>query len=902
MPALIGRVDEQARVIALLEAARRGESGGLVIRGEPGVGKSSLLDAVVEQAGDFRVLRALGVESESDLVFSGLLELVRPAIGLISDLPDGQRQALENALGLGRSGSVDRFAVYTATLGLLALAAEERPLLCVVDDAQWVDPTSREALLFATRRLAAEGVVMLFGARDSEAQFFEARGIPELVLAGLDADDARRLVEASSAEPIAPSVVATLITATGGNPLALIEIPAALRESQRLGAEPLDDPLRGGAAVERAFGARVRALSQAAQRALLIAAVSDSGESNSVLQAAGVDACGLDEAEAAGLIRIAGEQLRFRHPLVRSAVDAAATSGERRLAHAALASALDGWDDDRATWHRAAATVGQNEQVAAALERVAEGARRRGGAESQARLLDRAARLTPDRERQAERLHAAGRAAYDAGRIDYAAALLDDGLALAASPQLRADLVEGRVETAKVRGDLANWIDMCWAEAERIAEHDRVRASRILFHVYDHYAEQHEVAHARDVLDRIIALATGAPDDQNVLLARGWQALMEGDIAEARAAATRGVELSSDRINERAAEFPFVLAYIGDVEAAAAALEPVVDRLRRDAAVLDLAKALLTQSVIERCLGRWRAALSTASEALALSEEAGIPYLTCMSLGFLATIEGTLALESGAARARRVSEMAPGMGQQGEAMVATGALATIELVAGRIDEAIDLLEGVRDDMRDVHARFSFWEADLIEAYVRARRRHDAAELLRSFDRGARQAQHPQAIAIAARCGALLAEDDADEAYAEAMALLSAGPWPLDLARCELLNGERLRRAGKRAAARTQLHSALDRFEQLGAVGFAERARQELQATGDTVRRATPDTRDDLTPQERQIATLAAGGATNREVAASVFLSTKTVEKHLSSVYRKLDVRSRTELARLLADR
>ena len=476
MPGLIGRVDERAQLDAMLAAARRGDSGSLVIRGEPGVGKSCLLEAVVERAGDFRVLRALGVESESDLAFSGLLELVRPAIGRVDELPDAQRRALESALALGGSGAVDRFAVDAATLGLLALTAEEQPLLCVVDDAQWLDPASREALLFATRRLSAEGVVMLFGARDSEALVFEARGVPELVLAGLGPDDARRLVEASSTAPIAPSVVAALITATGGNPLALVEIPAALRESQRLGAEPLDDPLRGGAAVERAFGARVKALSPAAQRALLIAAVSDSGELSSILRAAGGDAGGLDEAEAAGLIDVAGERLRFRHPLVRSAIDTAATSGDKRAVHAQLAAALAGLDDDRAAWHRASATVGQDEQVAAELERVGEGARRRGGAESQARLLDRAARLTPEPERRAERLHAAGRAAYDAGRVDYSAALLDDGLTLATDPLLRADLVEGRVETGKARGELPPG-SMC-AGRRRVGSSRTIRCAR----------------------------------------------------------------------------------------------------------------------------------------------------------------------------------------------------------------------------------------------------------------------------------------------------------------------------------------------------------------------------------------------------------------------------------------
>ncbi len=285
-----------------------------------------------------------------------------------------------------------------------------------------------------------------------------------------------------------------------------------------------------------------------------------------------------------------------------------------------------------------------------------------------------------------------------------------------------------------------------------------------------------------------------------------------------------------------------------------------------------------------------------------LSEESGIPFMVCLNLSQLAAVEGALALDRAVARARVVEAMAPGVGLQVDAVLCKASRATVALAAGRIDDVIELLEHVRAECSENHTRWILWEADLIEAYARSGRVHDAEELLSSFENAARRAEHGEAIAVAATCRALLAEDDADEAYAHALALMGAGPWPLALARCELLYGERLRRSGHRAAARTHLRQALSTFEELGAVGFADRARQELKATGETVRRSSPDTRDELTPQERQIATLVANGATNREVAAGVFLSTKTVEKHLSSVYRKLGVRSRTELARLLADR
>jgi DNA-binding CsgD family transcriptional regulator len=898
---LIGRVDECAQLDAMLDRTRHGRSGALVLRGEPGVGKSRLLDFAVERASDFRVLRALGVESESDIPFSALLELVRPVVGRIDALPARQRRALESALALGGSEGVERFAVAAATLGLLALAADELPLLCIVDDVQWIDAASRETLLFAARRLADDRVAMLFGARDSEATYVDTPGLDGLVVTGLAASEARALVAATAQQPLAVAVVTSLIAATGGNPLALIEVPQTLREAQRVGEEPLDDPLRPGAAVERAFGARVLALSEGAQRALRLAAASDSTELGPLLAAAGGDAPALDEAEAAGLISVADDAVWFRHPLVRSAIHARATAGERRAAHLALADALDPIDHDRATWHRAWAVVGYDEALAADLAAVGERSRRRGGAEAHARLLDRAARLTSDPEQRAGRLHAAGRAAYDAGRVEYASALLDEALTLAGTPALRADILEARVETAKVAGQIGDWIDRCRDGADAVAARDPVRASRLLFHIWDYHAEQHEVPEGRAVMDEMLALMGGA-EDRQVIGASGWQAMMEDRVGDARAAAMRVLELAGGAADERVAEMPFILAYIGDVEQAAAAIEPVVAQFRRDGAVLDLVKALIGLSVIERCRGRYSSAGAAATEAIALSQDADIRYLGVLALSVLVTLESELGAPSGAGHARLIIETAPAVGQRGQSATATAALGRLALVAGRNDEAIQLLERVRDEIGGMRARFTLWEPELVEAYARAGRRQEACHALDAFEGRARAAGHGRSIAVAARCRAMLAEDRIGDAFAEAIALLQGGPWPLDLARCELLYGERLRRSGQRATARTHLHRALDRFEEHGAVGFAERVRDELRASGEAARRSAAESRDELTPQELQIATLVARGGTNREVAAGMFLSPKTVEKHLSSAYRKLGVRSRTELARLLVER
>ena len=901
IPVLIGRLSEQSRLDALLDAARAGRSGGLVVRGEPGVGKTSLLDYAVTRAGGFRVLRTLGAESESDLAFSGLLELLRPVADRAGELPDVQVRALESALR--GSGEVDRFAVYAATLGIVALVAEDGPVLCVMDDAQWVDPASSEALLFTARRLADEGVVILFGARDGESVYFEGRGVPDLGLVGLGAVDGSRLVRESSRLPLASGVVAQLVAETGGNPLALVEIPAGLRERQRLGTEPLDDPLRGGAAVERAFGARVGALSGPARRALLMAAVSDTDGLAAILHAAAQDAGGLDEAETAGLIVVEGERLRFRHPLVRSVVHSGASGGERRAAHTALANALTTVDADRAVWHRALATVGHDEQVASELARVAEGARRRGGAEAQARLLERAARLTPHSECRAMRLYEGGRAAYHAGRPDYAAALLDEALELAGDPQRRADVVDARMYVATARGEIAEWLDACRDEAVRVAAQDPHRASRLFTHLWEHAAEQFDVAGAREMLDQIVELSRQPDDDLHVVAARAWQSMFENDVAGARAAVSRGLALGPDQSPERATEFAEVLTYLGECHAARELLEPLIERFRKDGSLLDLAKALAFLADAQYRMGRLASAEAAASESVALVSDAGLPFWECTALAALAVIEAMRGQHAECERhARRVLELAPQVGQRSATPYAWYALGLSALTTGRIERAIEAFVLSREIFCGVPTLICCVEADLIDAYLRAGRVDDARELFLAFERDATRSGHTVALMISARCHATLAKDvDAEAAFDQAFRLCDGAQWPLERARCHLALGERLRRSGERAAARIELRSALDAFERIGAAGFAERTRHELRATGERVRARTGDEPEQLTAQELQIALLVARGATNREAAASAFLSPKTVEKHLSNAYRKLGVRSRSELARRLAD-
>ena len=812
-------------------------------------------------------------------------------------MPDRQADALTAALG--GSGEVDRFAVYAATLGVVAQVAEDGPVLCVMDDAQWVDPGSRDALLFTARRLADEGVVILFGARNGEATYFEGRGIPDIRLPGLGAEDARRLVGQSSGLPLAPGVVTQLVAATGGNPLALVEIPASLRERQRLGTEPLDDPLRGGAAVERAFGARLGPLSASARWALLVAAQSDTDGLPAILRAAAEDAGGLDEAEAAGLIIVDGERLRFRHPLVRSAVHSAASAGDRRAAHSALAGALTLVAPDRAAWHRALATVGHDEKVASDLADVAERARRRGGVEAQARLLERAARMTPSPERRAQRLHQAGRAAYHAGRVDYAAALLDEALALAADSLLRADLVEARTEVARGRGEAVQWLVACREEADRVAADDPQRSLQLLWHVLWYLTEEYEVAESRALLDRMTTLSRQPDNNLYILEARGWQGMVENDIAEVSAATRRSLELIAEgQSAERALNVVYQLLYLCDFDTARAVLEPLIERVRREGSFLDLAQSLAPLAILEYRCGHLASAEAVASEAVALAMEVRLRYWECQSLSILAFAEALLGKHADCEQhAQRALELSARVVLRSASARAQYALGLSALTSDRVGPAIEALEHCRELSAGTPALV--WEPDLIDAYRRSGRLDDARDVFVTFEGEATRSGHELALMTVARCRATLAaEPDADAAFDEALRLCDGSRWPLQRARCELANGERLRRSGQRVAARTHLRNALDTFQRTGAAGFADRARQELRASGETLRTAAFD--GQLTAQERQIALLVARGATNREAAASAFLSPKTVEKHLSSAYRKLGVRSRSELARRLA--
>lgn len=901
----MGRSEAVAQLDALLEAAREGRAGALLVRGEAGIGKSALLQHAVAAAGTdgFRVLDALGVESEARLAFGGLLELLRPALDLLDGLPGAQAAALRRALALEDPGEVDRFLIGAGTLSLLAAASEEEPVLCVVDDAHWVDAASADAILFAARRLEAERVAILLAARDTERAEELGRGLAEMPLAGLEPQAARELLAASGPGALPASVTERLISATRGNPLALIEIPVTLSEAQRAGAAPIEDPVPVGERVERAFLARAGALGPEARTALLLAAASDDDDLATILRAAGPAAAGLEAAEESGLVGVRGERVVFRHPLVRSALYAAATSAERRRAHAALAQALDPVAVDRIAWHRAAAAVGPDEELARELAEAAERAAERGGTAAEARLLARAAALTPDPQARVPRLLLAGRAAHRAGRNEQATALLEAGLALVTDPRLRADLVEVQLYVARANGEASAQYGRCLEEADRVEVVDPLRAANLVYHAWYVTMERFEFEDADTLALRVEALAqrAGEPEAPVLLVARGWQGFVVGG---ADAAARRGaeLELAGDCITEKAADYGEVLVITEQYPLARRLLARALAEQRADRALTDLIRATVAQAHLEQRLGRLAAARVTAHEAIALAEESGGTELwKAWALARLAQVDALLGREAdGRAHAEQAIAIAQGAHDLETETYAVEALGRLELCLGRIPQSIVLLERAAASLRGAReAGYMPWAPDLIEAYARAGRPDDAARELKELEARAVTDGRPWVRAAIARCHALLAPEPFDAAFEAALARCGPDVSPHERARVELLHGERLRRAGRRRDARAALELAREDFAGLGAAGWAARAEQELRASGETLRPREAAGIDELTPAELRVALPVAAGATNREVAASLFLSAKTVEVHLGRIYRKLGVRSRTELARRL---
>jgi len=902
---LHGREAERSALAALLDGARAARSGVLVIRGQAGVGKSSLLADAVGHADGARVLSTQGIESESELAFSALHQLLRPVAALLDRLAPPQARALRVAFGEEDGGPGDRFLVSLATLSLLAEAAETGPVLGVVDDAQWLDDASATALVFAARRLEAERVALVFAVREGDARGFAAPGLPELRLSGLAGHAAQALLDERAGHPVAPAVTEQLVAGTGGNALALVELAAALTPAELRGEEPLRPALPLTEGVERAFLAQVRRLPEPAQTVLLVAAAEGAGQVGVVQRAAralGADAGALDVAERSGLVQVREGHLAFRHPLVRSAVYGAATTGDRQRVHTALAGALGRHGDaDRRVWHRAAATAGPDDGVAAELDEVARRAARRGGFDAACAALERAAELTGGAEPRAWRRWEAAANARLAGQHDRALRLLDAARSSTSDPLLRADvdLLRGAVELVAGSADTAEQILV--TAARDVLGIDPGRA----LHLLVIGAQAASLASNRGAGVEIGRLAAQLPlgdalrDRFFGSLLVGCGHYFSGDLAAALAPLRRAVgyadELDENMLLTWAARAAF---YLGDDAAAYRLDSRAVALCRAAGAVGDMLPPLQRLALSQLLLGRWPAASASAGEALRLARETGQGNLASLPLGWLAVLAAyrghdvelrSLSTQIEAALAAHPMAVADDVRQWARGVA--------EAAAGHRAAALHRLERVTSPAVALMASL-----DRVETAAHDGQRETALAWLAPLEEFAAVTGAPWALARVAHCRALLAEPDAaEQLFRAALDHHDRAERPFERARAELAYGEFLRRARRRGDARAQLRAALATFDDLGAAPWAERARQELRVSGETARKRDASTLLDLTSQELQVARFVAQGLPNREVAAQLFLSPRTIEYHLRNVFQKVGVSSRTELARLPLD-
>ena len=908
---LLGRAAECGRIETLVAQARDGVSGVLVLRGEPGIGKTALLEHAAGAAGVATVLRVRGVESEVQVAYGGLHELLRPVLGELGRLPGPQRAALEAALGLAPAASAEPHLAGAATLGLLAALAEERLVLVLADDVQWLDGPSAAALTFAARRLLADAVAVLLAVRAGEPSPIDGAGLDELALPGLAAEPARALLEAHAARPVAADTAGWLHAATGGNPLALVELAG---EAPRLRPGPVGDHVPIGARIERALGRRLDALEPEALPPLLAAAVADGEELEPVLGAArelGGSLAGLEAAEAAGLVALAPGRIAFRHPLVRSAVLARAAPAARRAAHRAYAAALDPLAGaERRAWHVAAATLEADETVAAALATAAVGAGERGGHAAAAAAFEQAARLSPDPPRRAERLRRAADAAWLAGDGPRALALLDEAAPIPAGDAERAEAGHLRGRVLARRGPVPLAISVLQEAAEAIAAEQPAMAAEM-------YAEAAYAAlygpGAAEAMDRIArrAVELAPADDPRArclaAIALGAALVVGGRpeaadwLAEAMALIDATPELRDDV--RLAALVGVPATFLRAERAGYQPLVRAVARARERGAVGVLPFGLFYLGMGALGSPRWAEAAAHFEEALRLAGETGLRVDAVAVLVGLARLEARRGDAAASDHARTALGLAREFGMpffeagalhaQGDVAWERGDLAGA-VAAFEAKAAVIAQHGLRDpDLSPA--------PELVEAFVRLGRADEAAALAAPVVGEAGVKGRPWALARARRAEALVCEDDAGalEHYASALALHAREEDVFERARTELCLGERLRRAGRRSDARVPLRAALATFDALGAAPWADRASAELEATGETARRRDASSLDQLTPQELRIALMLAEGSTTRQAAAALYLSPKTVEYHLRHVYLKLGVNSRAALAEAL---
>lgn len=889
---LLGRRAEFDAIDGLLDDVRAGHGGALVLRGEAGVGKSSLLGYARDHAADMRVLKVLGIESESELPFAALHQLLLPCLKSTEQLPTAQAGAIRAALGIS-DGHSDRFLVGLGTLGLLSEIASEKPVLCLVDDSQWLDRESAGALLFAARRLVAEGVGILFATRDSP-DF--GSDLSSIWIAPLSESDARVLL-ADRHPGLDSAAQDRVIEAAAGNPLALIEFPA------RLGTFA-GSPDSAASAIERAYLHRLSDLPPQTRKVLLIAAGAETGELAWIARAAallGLEINAVAPAEEAEVITVDAGTLRFRHPLIRSAVYTSAPSSERRRVHEALATTLDDEQEDRRAWHRAAAALGPDENLAAELERAAVRASRRTGLGAASVALERAASLSPREDARARRLVAAAEAAWQAGDVRRSQELLGQAHPLD-DPLLRAERarLQGVISAQAGRpGDATLLLTDAASELAAIFPQRSLQLAALAAETAWFAGDSTNLSRLADM---VMSLEGEGTEESRFELAyiEGLSALFRPEAHHAFGPLSEATGSSSAISESRMLSWAGDCAdLIGDAVRAYELHAQAVARAREERAIGDLVHGLYVLARSELELGRLSAATADATEGLQLGREMHEPGVAAHLAAVLARISALRGeLEASRVLAAEALEQAIPNGLSLATSEASLGLAELDLALGNPADALERLEPLTTLSGHPAYRVKVVPT-IVEAAVRAGQPARATEPFAAAAAWAEHTKGPKLVAQVARCRALLARPQSAEGdFEEALRLHAECRIPLDLARTELSYGEFLRRAKRRREARTHLRMAVELFEAVGAPVLANRAAAELRATGETARRRDPSTREDLTPQELQIARLVAGGASNRDVAAQLFLSPKTIEYHLRKVFQKLGIAARTDLSRI----
>jgi DNA-binding CsgD family transcriptional regulator len=906
--ALLDREHERKVLDDLVTAVQEGLGRTVVLYGEAGMGKTRLLEHMVASAPNLRSVSIAGVEAERDLGFAGLHRLLRPFLGRRSRLPKPQRDALGSAFGLQLETPADRFLVGLACLTLLADIAAEEGLVCVIDDAQWMDEESLGVLAFVARRLSADRIALVFGLRDREAPSGSLAGLPAIPIGGLPDHAALELLSTRVGADIDTELAQRIVVETSGCPLALLELASELSDEQLRGGRTVSEPLPIGKRLEDHFLRQVEALDDAAQTFLLVAAAETSGDASLVRRVAadmGSDGLAEDAAVASGLLDTA-RGIKFRHPLVRSAIYGGAPLDLRRSVHNALAANIDpGVDPDRRAQHLAGAARGPDEALANELEEAAHRAGQRGGYSAESSFLLQAAQLTPDPQRQSARLLRAAVAALNAGLPHRGEALLEQARPGLTDPLLAAEAMrlDGRLRVPLAQPPTAPGLLL--AAARAFVPLDRSRARETLLEAVDAaLVSQHFTVGTSLTEIAQVALATPAegssPQTVAGLLLDGAASLWGSSYGAAAPVLRQALgTLESDSVRPEDITSFFMLPTIvanelWDDEAYGRWVRRVEHIARDEGALLALQVSLLSLAKHATRAGRFAEAEAHYDDAVEITRAMGgftdfYEWLKCDLYAWRGQEAETLqtaAILTGASNA---------IGSAVPVELAQVALATLALSSGRYADALEAVNPILD------ANAPRWACQVfslgVEAGIRAEDHAVADHCLAQLEERAPAAGTPWGLGQLARARALAQEaDNAEEFFVEAVSYFEKTSVATDLAHTHLLYGEWLRRENRRQDARSELKVAYDKFSAMGAEGFARRAQIELEATGEKVRRRSVETQSDLTAQEAQVARLAATGATNPEIAARLFISANTVDYHLRKVFRKLGITSRRQLS------